>query len=111
MSLEWEKKNGVNGVKMRSKSDGAQLRSCISLIHPEESSASIKVKQFETEYDLTSAFNESIVEATPLQSRLKCFTCLKQQMASDRFPVLKWLPAYEWRRHLVKDVLIGVTLG
>ena len=119
MSLEWKKpddgNSGRGSKKIRSKSDGAKLRnSGASDLAVEASIAGVPLIRLETEEDLSSAFDESNLEAQPFRKQLKSVQCCKyvqKQIGYERFPILKWLPKYEWKRFALKDVMVGITLG
>lgn len=118
MALEWKKGNdeleSPANPKVRSKSDGAKLLSSGDPAVTDASRAGVPLLRLETEEDLSSAFDESNLESQPLRKQLKSARCckwLKKQIGFDRFPILKWLPKYEWKRFALKDVMVGVTLG
>ncbi|VDK18164.1 unnamed protein product [Anisakis simplex] len=66
-------------------------------------------EKFDEQYDRQSAVAEKAITCEQVKEKLKPISLLHSFLSF--FPILQWLPKYQWRKDLPGDIIGGLTVG
>ena len=107
----WRKHKGIMASNTEDNTNHARRRRHIRSINMKVSRPVYTEHEFQQGYEQNDLDQSASMRVRKFVGQQRCTLSSVKSFMTGRFPIFKWLPAYEVRQNLLSDIISGLTVG